>query len=81
MASATVGSPLHHTNVRCLVCRVMMMDLRPRRSSIISNLGWVVPWHQGSQGRGHQYERRAPFDSLEFRFQCAFYFATLKRTH
>ena len=28
-----------------------------------------------------QYEQRAPFDSLEFRFQCAFYFCHLKRTH
>ena len=27
-----------------------------------------------------QYEQRAPFDSLEFRFQCAFYFCHLKRT-
>ena len=28
-----------------------------------------------------QYEQRAPFDSLEFRFQCAFYLCHLKRTH
>ena len=54
-----------------------MMDLRPCRSSYYIEQDGSFLGIKVHKEEVIQYEQRAPFDSLEFRFQCAFYFATL----
>ena len=81
MASATVGSPIASYQLSVGSCEGDDDGLAPMSVLYYIEQDGSFLGIKVHKEEVIQYEQRAPFDSLEFRFQCAFYFCHLKRTH